>query len=202
MNVRVLAPWGRCQGRPSRRGGGLGRTKVEDEVAEGHQRHGGWCARPAADVEIDSPGDEEEDAEDQEGPRQPLPAGEAVGGKDEAGAARDGGQGDGQEVLLRLLDEDVVYGVAGLRHVRLPRRESLLPPPGHRRVSVGERRVPAWQGRVQPRGSLLRPQIRQDAPVVKRESVYTVIVSIGSTGAAGLHLQKLTSRKNHVAAVP
>ena len=113
-------------------------TKVEDEMADGHKRHSGRRAGSAADAKIDTAGDEKEEAEGQEGPRQPLSPGEAVGGEDEAGAPGYGGKRDGQQVLLGLLDEDVVDGVAGLRHVRLPRREALLSPHGQSRVAVGE----------------------------------------------------------------
>ena len=97
------------------------RTKIKGKVTNGHQSHGGWSTWPAADAKVDTTGDEKEDTKDEERPCQPLPTGEAVGSKDEGGAASNGGQRDGQEVLLGLLDEHVVDGVAGLCGICLPR---------------------------------------------------------------------------------
>ena len=123
----------------------LERTKVEDKVADGHQSDSSRCTRPAADAEVYTAGNDEEDAKGQERPREPLSSGKAVGSEDEARASRDGCKRDSEEILLGLFNEDVVDGVAGQRHIRLPRGEPLLLPCRHGRVAVWERRVPARQ---------------------------------------------------------
>lgn len=105
-------------------------AKVEQEVADGDEDDGGRGSGRAVDAVVDTAGDDEEEGEEEEGCGQPLAAGDAVGEEDEADAACNGGEGDGEEILLGLFDEDVVDGVAGVGGVGLPDGEAYGFPSG------------------------------------------------------------------------
>jgi hypothetical protein len=95
-------------------------TKVEHKVAQRDEEDRSGGAGGPRHAVIDTPGDDEQDGQDEEGDGQPTAPGDAVGEDDEAGAAGDGGNGDGQKVLLGLFEQDLVDGLAGQRVVGLP----------------------------------------------------------------------------------
>ena len=120
---------------------------------------------------VDAARDQKEDGEDHKREHQPLAARDAVGEEDEAGAARDGGQRHGQQVLLGLLDKRLVDGVARLGRVRLPRRQPVRLPARHERSPARQRRVPAVELRPEANAPRRGPQVGENAAVVEAKAV-------------------------------
>jgi hypothetical protein len=180
MNVRVFAPMSACQCFPLFFSSFFfpacvrdefwvvgSRTEVEDEVAHGHENYRRRRAVPATYTVVHAPSHEEQHTKDDKAPGKPLSPRDTVGEEDEGGAAGDGGDGNSQQILLGLFDEDVVDCVARQQHVSLPQWKPLGSPAGDGRIASGESRVPAGQRRIQLRFGFDSPQVGKNTAVIK-----------------------------------
>lgn len=140
-------------------------------MADGDKRDvGGRCGRVRV---IYRAGSQEEDGEQCKRRREKRAAREAVGDNQKGEGAGDGGERDGQEVVLGLGQEGRVERVAGVGGVGLPGGQTGGEPRGDERGSgaVGERRGPAGEvGGERGRGGG-GPQVREGAAVVEGEAV-------------------------------
>lgn len=142
-------------------------------MANGHKHNRGGGGRLLVDSVVDAAGDDEEDGQDKKGNGEPLLARDAVRKADEAHAAGNGGQGHRQQILLCLLYQHVVNGVARLRLVCLPDREPRSHPARHGGVATGERRVPTRELAVDGRGLCRSPHVGEGPPIIERETIET-----------------------------
>lgn len=79
-------------------------TEVEHKVAQRHKEDCYGGAGGPRHAVVDTPCDDEQNGQDEEGDGEPAAPGDAVGENDEAGAAGDRCNGDCQEVLLCLFE--------------------------------------------------------------------------------------------------
>lgn len=123
------------------------------------------------DAIVDSTGDDEEEGEEEERRGEPLTTRDTVGEEDEADTASNGSERDSEEILLGLLNEDVVYGVAGVGGVSLPDGETNGVPLGDGGCAAGEGGVPAAEGGVDLGIGASCPHIGQCTAVIEGDSV-------------------------------
>lgn len=138
------------------------RAEVEGEVANGDEGDRGRRGARVRDAVVHGARSYEQEGQYEEGGGQPPAPRQPVREPDEGGAAGDGARRYRQEVLLGLLDEHLGDGLARVRGVGGPGWEGAgVAPAGHRRgaAAVGERRVPAWQVRVDGYGGVGRPYV-------------------------------------------
>lgn len=118
-------------------------------------------------------GSEKKDGEQRKRRRKEGTARETVRNDQKGEGAGDGGEGDGQEVVLGLGEEGGVERVAGVGGVGLPGGQAGGEPGGDEggAGAVGEGRVPAGESGGQRGRGGGGPQVREGAAVVEGEAV-------------------------------